>query len=1078
VSAPTANDFATVASYFDTGQRSFVTLNGTYQVSFKAKGTSGSKSILVTFQRFGGANFLYQTIKLTNDWAVYTLPFVASEVSTGFAPGALGLKFNTVDADGFLLDDVSLTQTNSDPANPTAFRDAVVNTLKTLNPGVLRFWAGQLGDTVDNLIAPVYGRQRAGYSAFATEWDDISYGLPEFLQLCETVGADPWVVVPSTIGTAEAANLIEYLAGATSTKYGAIRAAAGHPVAWTSSFNKIHLEFGNEAWNGVFKGGSIEYSAPYGQRAQAIFGAMRAHSAYVASAFDLVLGGQAAWPARNTDIQNNCNNNDSFAVAPYMMNTVNSFSSDEALYGSTFAEPEAFVSASGTAEGVSSGLMLQVQQAIQASSHPVPVSVYETNLSTLSGMTQTALNSYTSSIGAGLAVVDGMLQQMRQGVLVQNLFALPQYQFLRPDGTLAYLWGAVVDMGVTNLKRPQFLALQLANQAIGSNTTMLATTHSGSNPSWDQALANTVQLNGAHYLQSFAFGGSTQPAVVIFNLHRTASLPVTFSGINAPTGSVQLQQLTSAKLSDNNENGPVVNITTQTLSGFNSSTSLNLPPFSMTVLSWSGSVAPSQGPLISAVAATSITSTSATITWTTSQASTSQVQYGTTLGLGSSSALNSAPVTSHSVTLSGLAPGTAYKYSVVSAASTGTTASPIFTFTTASGAPVISGISASSITGNSATIAWTTDQPSTSQVAFGTSTAYGQYSVFSSTMGTTHTTNLTALTPGTTYYFAAVSVNSTGLTTTTPGGSFTTPSNNAPVIKNVTASNITSTSATLTWTTDQASTSQVKYGTTTAYGSFSTFSASLVTNHSVTLTGLVAGTNYNYSVMSTNSAAGSSASANATFSTIGSKSSTGITPVGAAGGNTGTANTPAVLSIGYTSHANNTILVGCAIQGSSGLSAISDSGGSKYSLVGASNANGVRVELWMSTIGGSVASTSFNIRPSGGAPMSCEIGEWSGVVSIAQLTTGTGTQSPAAVSVATRLANDYVVAAIGAGSYNTMIPATGIYWSHGGTTGNSTGNLVSSALMYNSSTVPSALSCSTVFGSQPWAAVGIELRNQ
>jgi hypothetical protein len=319
---------------------------------------------------------------------------------------------------------------------------------------------------------------------------------------------------------------------------------------------------------------------------------MRGHSAYVASAFDLVLGGQAAWPARNTDIQNNCNNNDSFTVAPYMMNTVNSYASSEALYGSTFAESEAFVSPTGTAEGVANGLMLQVQQAIQASSHPVPVSVYETNLSTLSGMTQDALNSYTSSVGAGLAVVDGMLQQMRQGMLVQNLFALPQYQFLRPDGSLAYLWGAVVDMGVTNLKRPQFLALQLANQAIGSNTTMLATAHSGANPTWDQALTNTVQLNGAHYLQSFAFGGGAQPSVVVFNLHRTTSLPVTFSGANAPSGTVQLQRITSANLADTNENGPIVNITSQTLTGFNSTTSLSLPPFSLTVLTWTGSPTP------------------------------------------------------------------------------------------------------------------------------------------------------------------------------------------------------------------------------------------------------------------------------------------------------------------------------------------------------------------------------------------------------------------------------------------------------------------------------------------------------
>ena len=64
---------------------------------------------------------------------------------------------------------------------------------------------------------------------------------------------------------------------------------------------------------------------------------------------------------------------------------------------------------------------------------------------------------------------------------------------------------------------------------------------------------------------------------------------------------------------------------------------------------------------------------------------------------------------------------------------------------------------------------------------------------------------------------------------------------------------ITGNSATITWTTDQASTSQVEFGTTTAYGSLSTASASLVTSHSVLLTGLTPGTTYNYAVWSSNS---------------------------------------------------------------------------------------------------------------------------------------------------------------------------------------------------------------------------------
>ncbi len=79
----------------------------------------------------------------------------------------------------------------------------------------------------------------------------------------------------------------------------------------------------------------------------------------------------------------------------------------------------------------------------------------------------------------------------------------------------------------------------------------------------------------------------------------------------------------------------------------------------------------SSAPVVSSVAATSITSSGAVITWTTDKSSNSQVNYGTTSTYGSSSALNSTLVTSHSVTLSGLAASTLYHYQARSADSLG-----------------------------------------------------------------------------------------------------------------------------------------------------------------------------------------------------------------------------------------------------------------------------------------------------------------------------------------------------------------------------------------------------------------------
>jgi len=509
-------------------------------------------------------------------------------------------------------------------------------------------------------------------------------------------------------------------------------------------------------------------------------------------------------------------------------------------------------------------MMTLNQQAIQASSHPVPVVMYEMNLSTMQGsITQAALNSYVSSLGAGLAVTDAMLQQMTQGVLTQNLWNLSQYNFLRADGKTTYLWGAVVDMGVTNQRRPQYLALQMANQAIGANAAMLRTVHSGANPTWDQPLLNTVQLTGAHYLQSFAFSSGSNYSLVVFNLHRTAALPVTFSGTNAPSGTVQVTLLTSPNITDTNESAEVVSPVTSVVAGFDPTAAFSLPPYSMTVLSWSGGS--STPPVITFVAASGITGTSATITWTTDQPSSAQVEYGTTTSYGSLSALNSSLVTSQSVTLTGLTPGTTYDYAVISANYAGQlSASPNFTFSTPMSIPVISAVNSSGLTTTSATITWTTDQASSSQVEYGITTAYGSLSPNNASPVTSHSVTLSGLTPGATYDYAVISADSAG-TATSVNFTFSTPPS-IPVISAVTAGGITATSATITWTTDQASSSQVEFGTTIAYGTLSAYIATPATSHSITLNGLAPATTYNYAVISMNSA-GTTTSANFTFST-------------------------------------------------------------------------------------------------------------------------------------------------------------------------------------------------------------------
>ncbi len=202
-----------------------------------------------------------------------------------------------------------------------------------------------------------------------------------------------------------------------------------------------------------------------------------------------------------------------------------------------------------------------------------------------------------------------------------------------------------------------------------------------------------------------------------------------------------------------------------------------------TKLATSGQVtvnaADTTAPSISAVNAGGPTTTGAAITWTTDEASDSQVEYGTTTSYGASTTLDSTAVTSHSQSLAGLTPNTLYHYRVKSrdaAGNLGTSAD--FTFTTAAAGPVISGVTAGSITSSGATITWTTNVASDSQVEWGFTTAYGTSTALNTTRVTSHSQAIAGIAAGMLYHYRVKSRDAGGnlavsgdFTFTTSGGS-------------------------------------------------------------------------------------------------------------------------------------------------------------------------------------------------------------------------------------------------------------------------------------------------------------------
>ncbi len=202
-------------------------------------------------------------------------------------------------------------------------------------------------------------------------------------------------------------------------------------------------------------------------------------------------------------------------------------------------------------------------------------------------------------------------------------------------------------------------------------------------------------------------------------------------------------------------------------------------------------------PIISGVSVAT-TSSSATITWTTSDATDGQVLYGTTASYTATSTLDTSLQTSHTATLTGLSGSTLYHFQIRSAdtaGNVGTTTDATFMTSTAALAPAISGISVSGISTTSATINWMTDLPASSQVSYGTTTSYGSQSAFDMTATTTHSVILNSLSEATLYHFAVNSANAVG-TTTSADSTLVTASTSATTPLVVTSTDAVQTTAT------------------------------------------------------------------------------------------------------------------------------------------------------------------------------------------------------------------------------------------------------------------------------------------
>ncbi|MBI5665475.1 MAG: choice-of-anchor D domain-containing protein [Nitrospirae bacterium] len=185
-------------------------------------------------------------------------------------------------------------------------------------------------------------------------------------------------------------------------------------------------------------------------------------------------------------------------------------------------------------------------------------------------------------------------------------------------------------------------------------------------------------------------------------------------------------------------------------------------------------------------------------------------------------------------------------------------------------APVVSGIQATNITSSSVTIAWTTNEASDTRVEYGTSVSYGSTTTVNTAMVTSHSQNISGLAASKLYHYRVVSRDSSGNQAVSGDYTFTTPAppdTTAPAVSGVQATNITSSSVTIEWTTNEASDTRVEYGTSVSYGSTTTVNTVMVTSHSQNISGLTASKLYHYRVVSRDSSGNQAVSGDYTFTT-------------------------------------------------------------------------------------------------------------------------------------------------------------------------------------------------------------------
>lgn len=243
----------------------------TYNLSLFARElTNNPVTLAVSLQMPGEKILAENEMTLSSEqWQKYTVSLTAIENCDSASLVLLAVTKGTV-----ALDVISLFPEKTYNNRPNGLRADLVQVLADMKPKFIRFPGGCLvhGDGLGNMyrwkntIGPI--EQRVEQKNIWGYHQTMGLGFFEYFQLCEDLGAKPVPVLPAAVscqnsggtwrvgGTGQKAlplevmedynqevlDLIEWANGPLTSKWGALRAAAGHP----EPFNLEYVGIGNE----------------------------------------------------------------------------------------------------------------------------------------------------------------------------------------------------------------------------------------------------------------------------------------------------------------------------------------------------------------------------------------------------------------------------------------------------------------------------------------------------------------------------------------------------------------------------------------------------------------------------------------------------------------------------------------------------------------------------------------------------------------------------------------------------------------------------------------------------------------